>query len=169
MKMQYKETEPMRLILSATQRCENIHIGLISCLDDHQLRSLKRCAARPRPASPIREAQRSQWSLYRNLTALNSHAGFRKRCSGRVLHKFVKNSSRSHGNNAGDKACDDEHPHYVSPVFRNCLTHDKWKDPFGGQCVHGNQLFNTGANMPLFHVHEKFVQACRRERKSEPI
>ena len=39
---------------------------------------------------------------------LNSHAGFRKRCSGRFLH-IVKNSSRSHGNNAGDDACDDEH------------------------------------------------------------
>jgi hypothetical protein len=35
--------------------------------------------------------------------------GFRKRCSGRFLHKIVKNSSRSHGNNAGDNACDDEH------------------------------------------------------------
>jgi len=170
-KIQYKETEPMRLISSAMLRCETIHIGLSNCLDDHQLRSPRNGVQRaPRPAPPIREAQRSsQLSLCRNPAALNSHAGFRKRCSGRFLHKIVKNSSRSHGNNAGDKACDDEHAHYVSPVSRNYLTHDRWKDPFGGQNVHGNQLFNPGGNRPLFQRPRKFAQACRRERKSQLI
>ena len=86
--------------------------------------------------------------------ALNSHAGFGKRCSGRFLHEIIKNNSRSHGNSAGDKACEDEHAHYVSPVSRNYLTHDQWKDPFGGQNVQGNQFSIREGNGLYFDVHE---------------
>jgi hypothetical protein len=45
--------------------------------------------------------------------ALKSDAVFGERYRSRLLHEIVKNDSRSDGNNAGGKACGNEHTHRV--------------------------------------------------------
>jgi hypothetical protein len=50
------------------------------------------------------------------IPALDSRAGFRKRCLGRFLHEIVEDSGGGDSNNAGNKACCNELTHRVSPV-----------------------------------------------------
>src|ERR1700730_14678956 len=77
----------------------------------YKVQSNKVKAGITNPRGPGKTGRSSQWSASYNQAALDSRAGFRKRCGGRFLYEIVKNGSASDGNQADDKACHGECAH----------------------------------------------------------